>query len=70
LDVDIIKTEKYEDSEDTVFVKFSTKNWSDGEVYYRYYEGTWQTVKEDGVYKMNKSKIKEVSNPEWLWFYQ
>lgn len=69
LDVDVVKVEKYEDSKDTVFVKFTTKNWIDGEVEMRFYEGIWQTVKEDGVYKMNKSKIKEVSSPDWLWFY-
>ena len=35
-----------------------------------YYEGTWQTVKEDDVYKMLKSKITEVENPGWDWFYE
>lgn len=69
LDVDVIKSERYEDTKDTVFVKFSTKNWVDGEAEIHYYEGTWKTVLEDGVYKMLKSKIKEVENPEWDWFY-
>jgi len=35
-----------------------------------HYKGTWQTVKEDGVYKMLKSKILEVENPGWNWFYE
>lgn len=70
LDVDVILSEPYEDTDDTVFVKFGTKNWNDGEVEYHYYEGTWQTVLEDGVYKMLKSKIKEVEDPEWDWFYE
>jgi hypothetical protein len=69
LDVEIFKWERYENSADTVFVKFGTKNWVDGEAEWHYYEGTWQTVKEDGVYKMLRSKIKEVENPEWDWFY-
>lgn len=68
LDVDVFKAERYKNTNDTVFVKFSTKNWNDGEVDYHYFEGTWQTVKEDGVYKMNKSNIKEVYNPSWEWF--
>ena len=55
---------------DTVFIKFSTKNWNDGEANYHYYEGTWQTVEEDGVYKMRKSKIQEVDDPDWEWFYE
>lgn len=69
LDVDVILTEPYENTNDTVFVKFSTKNWNDSEANYHYYEGTWQTIKEDGVYKMLKSKILEVDNPDWEWFY-
>lgn len=70
LDVQIFISESYENTNDTAFVKFSTKNWNDGEVDYHYYEGTWQTVLEDGVYKMLKSKIKEVENPDWDWFYE
>lgn len=70
LDVDVIKSEKYENSKDTAFVKFSTKNWVDGEAEMHYYEGTWQTIFEDGVYKMRKSKILEVENPGWDWFYE
>lgn len=41
----------------------------DDEVDYHYYEGTWQTVEEDGVYKMYRSNIKEVENPSFDWFY-
>ena len=70
LDVDVIKAEKYEDSDETAFVKFSTKNWVDGEAEIHFYEGTWQTIKENGVYKMLKSNIKEVQEPGWEWFYQ
>lgn len=70
LDVDVIKSEKFEDTKDTAFVKFSTKNWVDGEVEDHFYEGTWKTVKEDGVYKMLQSKIKEVTDPAWDWFYE
>lgn len=70
LDVTVFKVERVEGSKDTVFVKFGTKSWIDEEVEYHYYEGTWQTIKEDGVYKMLKSKILEVENPTWAWFYE
>ncbi|MDD3002488.1 MAG: trypsin-like peptidase domain-containing protein [Candidatus Shapirobacteria bacterium] len=70
LDVDIIKSEKFENSEDTIFLKFMTKNWVENEVAFHYYEGTWQTIFEDGKYKMLKSKIKEVANPDANWFYE
>ena len=70
LDVDVISTKPFEETDDTVSIKFSTKNWNDGEVDYHYYEGTWQTVEEDGMYKMLKSKIVEVENPGWGWYYE
>jgi hypothetical protein len=70
LDVNVILTEPKPNSKDTVIVKFSTKNWNEGEVDYHYYEGTWQTVNEDGVYKMKKSQILEVEHPGSDWFYE
>lgn len=70
LDVQIFISEPYEDIKDAVFVKFSTKNWVDGEAEIHFYEGVWQTILEDGVYKMLKSKIKEVEDPDWIWFYE
>ena len=70
LNVEIFISEPYENTKDTVLVKFETKNWNDGEVDYHYYEGTWQTIKENGVYKMLESNIKEVIEPPWDWFYE
>ncbi|MDO8498930.1 MAG: trypsin-like peptidase domain-containing protein [bacterium] len=70
LDVDVIKSEKFEKSSDTAFVKFSTKNWVDNEAEFHFYEGTWQTLREDGVFKMLKSNIKEVENPDYSWLYE
>lgn len=69
IDVDVVKSERYEDTKDTVSVKFITKNWVDSGVIKRYYEGTWTMVMEDGVYKIQKGKILEVDNPEMYWFY-
>lgn len=70
LDVDVISTKKFEKTTDTVSIKFGTKNWVGNEVEYHYYEGTWQTIFEGGVYKMLKSNIKEVTNPGVDWFYE
>ena len=70
LDVQIYLSKKYENTKDTAFVKFSTKNWVDGEAEMHFYEGTWQTIKEGGVYKMLQSKILEVDRPDWRWFYE
>src|SRR3989344_2518761 len=70
LDVNIFLFRRHETTKDTAFVKFGTKNWVDGEVEFHYYEGTWKTVKEEGVYKMLNSMILEVDNPSWDWFYE
>ena len=70
LDLNIFLFRRHETTKDTAFVKFGTKNWVDGEVEFHYYEGTWKTVKEEGVYKMLKSMILEVDNPSWDWFYE
>ena len=70
IDVNVLKTEKVTESKDTAFAKFSTKNWVEGEVEMHYYEGTWMTVFEDGKFKLLKSNIKEVSNPEFSWFWE
>lgn len=69
LDVQVFATKLEDEKRQIVFVKFATKNWVAGEVDFHYYEGTWQTVFEDGVYKMYRSNIKEITNPDFDWFY-
>ena len=70
LDVDVIGTKMEDERTNTVFIKFSTSNWVDGEREEHYYEGTWQTVLEEEIYKMNKSMIKEITDPDFSWFYE
>ena len=60
LDVQVFETRLENKKNQIVYLHFATKNWVNGEVEYHYYEGTWQTVFEDGVYKMNRSNIKEI----------
>lgn len=69
IDVEVISTEMEEDSEDTVNVRFITKNWNDGEADWHFYEGTWQTIWEDGAYKMLKSNIKELEDVDYSWYW-
>lgn len=52
---------KPSDKKDQVFVQFDTTEWIDGGTQERYYEGTWDTVKEDGVYKLLRSKILDLT---------
>jgi S1-C subfamily serine protease len=69
LSIDVIYTELVPDVEDTVYIKFTTKTWTGTEVEYHYYQGVWVTVLEDGVYKMNRSKILEITDPSFDWFW-
>jgi hypothetical protein len=69
IDVTVISTSLYNNSKDTAYIKFWTKNWVYGEVEYHYYQGTWQTVKEGNIFKLKRSNIEEVVNPEWDWYY-
>lgn len=69
LDVDVISAKPYANSDSNVFIKFSTNNWNHNEATLHYYEGTWQTIKENGVYKLLNSDIQEVDSPGWDWFY-
>ena len=70
LDVYVYDLKMEEKSKDIVFIKFDTQNWVNGEVETHYYEGTWKTIFEDGKYKMLKSNIKEITNPDIYWFYE
>lgn len=70
VNIKVIKTEMVEGSSNTVFVKFLTDTWVNDDLETHYYEGTWVTIKEDGVYKMLKSKILEVDNPDYAWFWE
>ena len=70
LNVNVYKAEMVENSKDTVDIKFDTTNWVNNETEYHYYEGTWKTIFEDGKYKMLKSNIKEIEDPDYRWFYE
>lgn len=62
LDVNILSAERYNKTRDTVYVEFQTKNWVNGEVEVHSYQGTWETVLEDGVYKLQRSNIEEIDD--------
>lgn len=70
LNVEIFVSKADEKNKNLVHVKFGTENWVDNESELHLYEGTWETILEDGVYKMLKSNIKEVTDPDYGWFYE
>jgi len=69
LNVEIVLSETESENDNTVRVKFLTDTWDGYNIIKLYYEGTWETVLEEGVYKMNKSNIKEVNEPSYEWYF-
>lgn len=70
LNVEIFSAKTYDKQKNLVLVKFGTENWVDNESETHLYEGTWETILEDGIYKMLKSNIKEIKDPDNMWFYE
>ncbi|BCX14578.1 MAG: hypothetical protein KatS3mg088_261 [Patescibacteria group bacterium] len=51
IDIQVWKVELEDKKKNRVFVKFSTKNWTNQNVEIHHYEGTWEVVLEDGFIK-------------------
>lgn len=67
LHVNLISVEENKKNEDMVVIKIESQDWVDGEMVYKYFEGTWEVTEN---LKLNESDIKEIENPDWLWFYE
>lgn len=68
LDTTVIKIEQGE-SENFVKVRLATKNLTDGDIVYKYFEGQWEVRKVKDKWQLWDAKIKEVKEPDYLWFY-
>jgi len=70
LDTTVIKIEEDKTKKDRVTVKLSTKDMVNDEIVYKYFEGYWDVKNIDGKWRLWEPKIKEVKNPDYLWFYE
>ena len=70
LDTTVIKIEEDKDKKDRVNIKLSTKDMVDDEIVYKYFEGYWDVKNIDGKWRLWDPEIKEVENPDFLWFYE
>ncbi|MBP9781077.1 trypsin-like peptidase domain-containing protein [Candidatus Woesebacteria bacterium] len=70
LSVKVFKTDVSPYSDNVVRIKFMTQNWTSAGIVIKYYEGTWETKREEDLYKLNKSKIVEVQDPLYEWFHE
>ncbi|MDP3726725.1 MAG: trypsin-like peptidase domain-containing protein [bacterium] len=70
LDTTVIKIEEDKDKKDRINIKLSTKDMVDDEIVYKYFEGYWDVNNINGKWRLWEPKIKEVKNPDYLWFYE
>jgi len=70
LDTTVIKIEEDKDKKDRVKIKLSTKDMVDDEIVYKYFEGYWDVHNINGKWRLWDPEIKEVENPDFLWFYE
>jgi len=70
LDTTVIKIDMDKKEKNRVKVKLSTKDMVDDEIVYKYFEGYWDVKEIDGKWRLWEPKIKEVVNPDYLWFYE
>jgi len=70
IDTSLIKVENDQGKENTVKVKLGTKDLVGDEIIYKYFEGWWEVKEVEKNLKLWWPKIKEVKDPDWLWFYE
>lgn len=70
LDTSVLKIETDEENKDLVKIKLITKDLIDEEIITKYFEGTWEVKEVDGNLKLWWPNIKEIKEPDWLWFYE
>lgn len=70
LDTTVIKIEDDPETEDRIKVKLTTSDMVDGDIVYKYFEGYWDVKEIDGKWLLWEAKIKEITEPDYIWFYE
>ena len=69
LDTTVLKINDDPQVENRINIKLSTTDMVDGEIVYKYFEGYWDVKDSGNMWQLWDAKVKEVSNPDYLWFY-
>jgi hypothetical protein len=69
LDTTVVKIEDDEEHENRINIKLTTKDFVDGEIVYKYFEGYWDVQDVDGQWQLWDPEIKEVEDPDYWWWY-
>ncbi|MFH0936892.1 MAG: trypsin-like peptidase domain-containing protein [Candidatus Daviesbacteria bacterium] len=70
LDNTAIKIEEDTNIKDRINVKLATKELIGNEIVYKYFEGYWDAKQVDNKWMLWEANIKEVEQPDYLWFYE
>lgn len=69
LDTSVLKIIPDPKITDRVLIKLSTKDLVGDEILYKYFEGYWDVKTIDGHLLLWQPSIKEVTNPDYMWYY-
>ena len=70
MDTSLLKIENDPVKENTVIIKLITRDLVGDEIIDKYFEGSWEVKEVEGHLKLWWPDIKEVKDPDWLWFYK
>lgn len=68
LDTTVVKIEEDGERENRINVKLTTKDFVDGEIVYKYFEGYWDVRDVEGRWLLWDPEIKEVEDPDYWWW--
>ena len=70
LQVDLVLSRVDEGDENRVDVRLYSSDWREDNLIYKYFEGYWDIVEEDGELKLDTSNIRELEEtPDYYWAY-
>jgi hypothetical protein len=68
LDTTVIGIDEDQNVANRIDIKLSTKDFVDGEIVYKYFEGYWDVKNINGKWRLWEPNIKEVVDPDYSWF--
>ena len=69
LDTTVVRVKLDKKVKDRIRVKLSTKDLTEDEIVYKYFEGYWDVRKVDGKWLLWHPRIRRVKNPAKDWFF-
>lgn len=68
LQVELVLSRVDENNENKVEIKLVSKDWIDGELVFKYFQGYWIVIEEGNDLRLDESNITEIDEPDYWWF--